>query len=173
MNNVIHIIIFEYPFIGNLLFILLIGGLGYFLSTLHESYEDYVYTSKGDIHLDECKYFLGGVWFHNDQLSVLCDRFDIKKNSLISGKETVQLPFSKIKKVTFEEGYKIYKIKIESGGGLYPDKKKFYIRNKDNFEIVKNKIIKVGKRSLVIEETRTFLNRLSNIKMKKKIIPKL
>ena len=154
-----------------IIFLIILFLIDYFINTLNVNKKDIVLTSDtGEVYLTEYKYFWGGVWFNKDRLLVLDDNFKIEENSLISGSPTIiQLPFSKIKKVIFEEGYDIYEIRIESDGGFLNRVDNFYIRNKDNFEIVKDRIVEVNKGSFVIEETKTFPSRFSTIEEKRPI----
>ena len=146
-----------------LMIIILVGGIIiFFVMYEYEVYQrnnvttevskgDIVLTSfTGEVILIESKYFWGGVWFNKDKLIVSYDKFEIEKNSLIFDKKTIQLPVSKIKKVNFEKDiYDVYKISIWSEDGFYY----FYIKNKDNFEIVKSKIIDISIKRFVVESS--------------------
>jgi hypothetical protein len=135
--------------IGFLIIIMILIIINYLNNSFEKNQKEIVLTSStGEVVLIESKSFLGGVWFNKDRLDILYDKFDIEKNSFISGKEKVQLPFSVIKKVNFEKKfYDIYKISIKSEFGSFT----FFIQNKNNFEIVKNKIIEMCRDRFVIE----------------------
>mgnify|MGYP001769380064 CR=1 FL=1 len=156
--------------IGFIIFVIIFLIIYFFIiENFKENNKDIVLTDydTGDVILIESKYLWGGVWFNKDRLNILYKKFDVEKNSLINGKETVQLPFNKIKKVILSEGFGIYEIKIESEDGFFNKTYNFYVQNKDHFEIVKNKIFEVGGGSLIVEETRTFLNRFDKSNKKK------
>lgn len=145
--------------------VILVVSIGIYMN-VNDNPVEIVLTNveTGDLHLYESKYFWGGVWFKKDILSILSDRFKMDTNSIIGHGETVYLPYQKVRKVKFNEQLYIYKITIESDGRLFNDVKSFYIRKKDNYDLIKNKIIEVGKDQFVYVEDRTIFNRITDRK---------
>lgn len=144
----------------------IIGGI-YYYGSINKKEIILTNVTTRDITFFESKYLLGGVWFNRDRLSILSDGLTIFKNSLFSGEETVQLPYNKIKKVIFEEGFGIFEITIESEGRIFNDKYNFYIGDKGNFTIIKDNIRNHGGDKITIIENRTFMNRIFNREKKK------
>lgn len=83
---------------------------------------------------------MGGSWFNKDNILSGVLGLTIEKNSVMSKGKQIQVPYSKVKKITFEEGEYINTMTIEIDGGSVlwgGTKENFSIRSKSAFETVK------------------------------------
>lgn len=132
------------------IFILIIL-MGIYVNVIKNENEIIFKTNKtGELCLIELNYALG-VWFQKEKIPISCDKFDLENNH--DGKNTVKIPFSKIKLVDISESYKKSTIEILTKDLLLPDKQYIYKLNMESFSNVTHEIRRAGDKTLAMNHT--------------------
>jgi hypothetical protein len=72
----------------------------------------------------------------------------------------LQIPYSKVKKVSFIEGAFISKFIVSSEGGIFDDKEIFFIKDKGNFQLVKEIVSAFSNNQFTVVEKKSLLCRI-------------
>lgn len=101
------------------------------------------YWEYDRLKLVEAKHLWNGAWFNKDEITFGSMGFTIIKRTLFMEK-TIQVPYTKVRKVTFEEGAFINTMTIEYDSGmffgLFGGRTSFNVRRLDSFQLVKDYI---------------------------------
>jgi len=132
---------------------ILIGSY-YYLENDLEKIEAYWQFDR--LTLVEAKHLWNGVWFNKDEITFGSMGVTIIKRTLLLEKN-IQVPYAKVRKVTFEEGEYINTITVEYDSGmlfgLFGGRTSFNIRRLDSFQLVKDYVYGKSGNFTVVEET--------------------
>jgi hypothetical protein len=130
------------------------------------------YWGYDRLKLLEAKHLWNGVWFNKDEITFGSTGFTIIKRKLFMEK-TIQVPYTKVRKVTFKEGEYINTMTIEYDSGmlfgLFGGRASFNVRKLDSFRLVKDYVYGKSENFPVVEETsliKSFTNALNKKQQK-------
>jgi hypothetical protein len=140
--------------------IVVIAAVLFFISKVAADWPETLLTdTKGNLVLTEAKNFLGLVWFNKKELHIAPTDIMIVSESILSGREIQKIPYSKIKKVTFETGHDSHAIEITSEGGIFDNTRTFHLENLANYREVAKTIQSYCGGQVTLVRKQTLLNR--------------
>ena len=120
--------------------------------------EESVIVDDYSIVIEEAKSFVGGAWFNRDSVFFLPAQLIIRKTSLFSGIETTIVPYTKVKKVEFITGHKLYKVCItyDDGSFIMRGSVNIILTKESSFKLAQSNIAKKIKDQVPIIEKASF-----------------